>query len=145
MATRATIKQIERDGLTLTPGAKELLPVLYGQLSSLPDWGSAREVYRNILPAMYSKRANRLGQLARIRRMEEEAAAATGGGGGGTAAAAAQQKPAVAPTNRRAAAKAKADKPVPDPYDESDVRNAFQSSIQVRLHFRYTVCTLTIQ
>ena len=37
--------------------------VLYGQLSSLPDWGSVREVYRKVLPHIHSERTNRLEQV----------------------------------------------------------------------------------
>ena len=48
MATNATIKKIEKDGLSITKEAQELLSVLYRDLVQLPDWGSARDVYENI-------------------------------------------------------------------------------------------------
>ena len=37
MATNATIKHIERSGITLTPAAKEMLLPMYTKLADLPD------------------------------------------------------------------------------------------------------------
>jgi len=72
MAVNATVKKIETDGdLKLTPGAKEWLPKLYSQLYDLPDWGSARDVYDHIIPALYSKRSSRLGKLARMEKIQK--------------------------------------------------------------------------
>ena len=44
MATDAIIKKIDKDGLNITLEAQEMLPILFRQLSSLPDWVSARDV-----------------------------------------------------------------------------------------------------
>ena len=46
MATRATIRNIEKKGLTITLEAQEVLPILYRTLRMQPGWGSARDVFR---------------------------------------------------------------------------------------------------
>ena len=125
MATSATIKKIETtDGLTLTAEAKELLPVLYKQLADLPDWGSARDVYRLILPMMYSKRSSRLGQLARIRKQEQVKEAA-----GGATAARPEEAP---PVSRRQRAERSMKPQVIEPYEAADVRHAFADALASR-------------
>lgn len=53
---------MDKDGLSITDEAKESLPILFRTLSSLPDWGSARDVYETIYTGMYSKRASRVGK-----------------------------------------------------------------------------------
>jgi len=125
MAARATIKEVEKNGLGLSSEAKELLPVLYKQLSDLPDWGSARDVYRLILPSMYSKRSSRLGQLARLQRQEDEVNSAKAVSGGAVAAS-------VARKSRREIAAEKNKKPVAAPYEAQDVRAAFSSALKSR-------------
>jgi thioredoxin 1 len=124
MASRATLKKMERDGLSCTSACKELIPVLYQQLSQLPDWGSARDVYRNVLPAMYSKRANRLGNEVRRQRILEE----EGIKSNASATATGNEES----LSRRARAVKKAAAPVCAPYEETDVREAFGSIINAR-------------
>ena len=53
---------MDKDGLSITDEAKETLPILFTTLASLPDWGSARDVYETIYTSMYSKRASRVGK-----------------------------------------------------------------------------------
>jgi SpoVK/Ycf46/Vps4 family AAA+-type ATPase len=122
MATNATIKQIAKDGLSITAEAQELLPHMYEQLSSLPEWGSARDVYRNILPAMYSKRSKRLAAIARMEKVDAEAAASGPGGlSVDTGISASQHK-----RGQRHQSSATA------PYTAMDVRDAFESSLKTR-------------
>ena len=52
---------MDKDGLTIEDEAKEILPILFRSLASLPDWGSARDVYETIYTGMYGKRASRVG------------------------------------------------------------------------------------
>jgi DNA polymerase III delta prime subunit len=122
MAARATIKSAEKDhGYGVSDEGKEVLLDMYRQLIELPDWGSAREVYKVILPAMYSKRARR---LAKKQRLENVVSEETG------------EEPAkpkkVVPPNRRAQAKAKEAKSDIPPYEASDIREAFAEPIKYR-------------
>jgi thiol-disulfide isomerase/thioredoxin len=122
MAAAATVKKIDRDGLSWSPAARELLPILFQQLSTLPDWGSARDVYRNVIPALYSKRASRLGGEARRQRLLEEA-----GVGPLTVV-----QPLGINANQRSRATRKGATPISTPYEEADVREAFASLISSR-------------
>ena len=122
MAARATVKAAERDhGYGVTDEGKEVLLDLYRQLSELPDWGSAREVYKVILPAMYSKRARRLAKKQRLENIVSDE----------TKDLDAKPKKA-APPNRRAQAKAKEGKSDIPPYEASDIREAFAEPIKYR-------------
>eukprot|EP01038_Epipyxis_sp_PR26KG_P004361 gene4361-6169_t len=129
MATRATIKKIERDGLSLSLEATEILPVLYSQLSSLPDWGSARDVYRTILPTMYSKRSKRLGQQARLERNEKEE-----NNQNQSTSSQDNNNNAVASkaVSRRAVAQKKSATPPAAPYELIDVMEAFKGCLSSR-------------
>jgi SpoVK/Ycf46/Vps4 family AAA+-type ATPase/thiol-disulfide isomerase/thioredoxin len=59
-ATDVTLKLIEKSNKKITPSAQELLLELYGQLSRLPNWASARDVTENIITKLYVKRNLRL-------------------------------------------------------------------------------------
>lgn len=122
MAARATVKAAERDhGYGVSDEGKEVLLDLYRQLSELPDWGSAREVYKVILPAMYSKRARRLAKKQRLENIVSDETKDP------------DSKPKKAPPqNRRAQAKAKEAKSDIPPYEASDIREAFAEPIKYR-------------
>ena len=110
MATRATIRKIEQiDGIALTAEAKEWLPKMYRKLADLPDWGSARDVFRNIIPTMYSKRSTRVCSIMRMEKANAEPGAVV-----------------------KVASKRGQKTEVPHPYDASDVLSAFESSIKSR-------------
>lgn len=124
MATNATVKQIAKDGLSITAEAQELLPHMYEQLSSLPEWGSARDVYRNILPAMYSKRSKRLAAIARMEKVDAEAAASGG------LSVDVDVSPSNTTTQHKRAQRSHSS--VTAPYTAMDVREAFESSLKTR-------------
>jgi hypothetical protein len=59
-ACAATIESIEKEGKSMKEDAICVLLSYYQQLSTLPAWASARDVYESILPSLYSVRAERL-------------------------------------------------------------------------------------
>ena len=126
MAAKATIKQIAKDGLSITAEAQELLPHMYQQLVSLPEWGSARDVYRNILPAMYSKRSKRLAAIARVEKIESEAAAGSSGG------LSVDVDDVGSADSRHARRLKRPHSSATSPYTAMDVRDAFAGSIKSR-------------
>jgi thioredoxin len=63
-AARATIAEIEKDGKSITSAAQEELIKCYSEMAKDASWASARDVFENILPAMYSKLAARMVKMA---------------------------------------------------------------------------------
>jgi hypothetical protein len=59
-AVDATAAEIAKDGKAMTHHARAMLHANYAKLASLPGWASARDVFENVLPTLYSKRAARL-------------------------------------------------------------------------------------
>lgn len=127
MAANATLKQIEKDGLSVTVEARELLPHMYEQLASLPDWGSARDVYRNILPAMYSKRSKRLAAEARMEKIDAEAATTDG-----SSVLKVQTTGASGSEGRHNKRSRRQQVSISAPYTAMDVREAFAGSLKSR-------------
>lgn len=63
-ATQALVNEIERDNKSITAEAIALLSQYFDKLVTMSDWGSAREVYENIKPKMYTARCQRLSKLS---------------------------------------------------------------------------------
>ncbi len=130
MATRATVKAAERNhGYGVTDEGKEVMLELYKQLIELPDWGSAREVYQVILPAMYSKRATRLRKKNRLENVINDEKK---DGSSSSSSSSKSQSNSNLPQSRRAQAKAKEAKVDIPPYEAADIREAFAEPIKNR-------------
>lgn len=69
-AAMVTVSEIERDGKSITPAAKEELIKCYSEMAKDGSWASARDVFENVLPALYSKLAARMGKQARTETKE---------------------------------------------------------------------------
>jgi hypothetical protein len=65
-AFAAAVASIENDGKTIAADAKAELKRSFVEMSKLPSWASARDIFEAILPAMYAKRAARIATHARL-------------------------------------------------------------------------------
>ena len=64
-AASVAIEEITRDGKTITEKAKVELVRCFTEMAKDSSWASARDVFENILPAMYTKRASRMVTVSR--------------------------------------------------------------------------------
>jgi SpoVK/Ycf46/Vps4 family AAA+-type ATPase len=103
----------EKQGKTITPDAIALLRGFIRQMHPLPSWGSARDVFETILPALYTARATRLRKAAKEKQMLEATGTEAGAKSG--------------------ASKRKAAQGGSEPYTSEDVSGALEAVVASRM------------
>ena len=116
-AADAVVEEIKKEDRTITDEAIGCLRASCVEMQPLPSWGSARDVFETILPALYSQRAKRLVAKSKaevLAGIEPDAGTKT-------------------PPSKASARKSVEDNAGPPPYEVEDVELALRPIVANRM------------